>query len=102
MALFHLATITPTKEQLIADWAPTQSWGPPAGAPVSVIGGYRFDDPGGRVGMETFLVTAGDTLLHVPLTYRDEPLDGAGAALITEMEHSVLGTRWVYDGIRDP
>ncbi len=102
MALFHLATITPTKEQLIADWAPTRSWGPPADDPVSVIGAYRFDDPDGRVGMETFLVTAGDTLLHVPLTYRDEPLDGADDALITEMEHSVLGTRWVYDGIRDP
>ena len=23
-------------------------------------------------------------------------------ALISEMQHSVLGTRWVYDGLRDP
>jgi hypothetical protein len=38
----------------------------------------------------------------VPLTYRDEPLAGADDALITEMEHSVLGMRWVYDGLRDP
>jgi hypothetical protein len=52
--------------------------------------------------METHLVTAGGVLLHVPLTYRDEPLAGADDALITEMEHSVLGTRWVYDGLRDP
>jgi hypothetical protein len=52
--------------------------------------------------METHLVTAGGTLLQVPLTYRDEPLDGAEGALITEMQHSVLGTRWVYDGLRDP
>ena len=44
----------------------------------------------------------GSTLLQVPLTYRDEPLDGADDALITEMQHSVLGTRWVYDGLRDP
>jgi hypothetical protein len=51
--------------------------------------------------METHLVTAGDTLLQVPLTYRDEPLDGAAHALITEMQHSVLGTRWVYDGLHD-
>jgi len=69
---------------------------------MHVIGSYRFDDPDGRVGMETHLVTAGDTLLQVPLTYRDEPLDGGEDALITEMQHSVLGTRWVYDGLRDP
>ena len=102
MALFHLATITPTKAELIAEWAPTQPWGPPADVPIEVIGSYRFDDPDGRVGMETHLVTAGDALLHVPLTYRDEPLDGGEDALIGEMEHSVLGTRWVYDGLRDP
>ena len=67
-----------------------------------MIGSYRFDDPDGRVGMETHLVTAGRTLLQVPLTYRDEPLEGAADALIVEMQHSVLGTRWVYDGLRDP
>ena len=102
MALFHLATIAPTKTELIAKWAPTQSWGPPPDLPIEVIGSYRFDDPEGRVGMETNLVTAGDTLLHIPLTYRDEPLEGAADALIVEMQHSVLGTRWVYDGLRDP
>ena len=102
MALFHLATIVPTKAELIADWAPTQSWGPLADAPIEVIGSYRFDDPDGRVGMETHLVNAGDTLLQVPLTYRDEPLEDAADALIVEMQHSVLGTRWVYDGLRDP
>jgi hypothetical protein len=41
-------------------------------------------------------------VFQVPLTYRDEPLAGADGALITTMEHSVLGTRWVYDGLRDP
>lgn len=102
MALFHRATLTPGKEQLIADWAPTQSWGPPAGASIEVIGAYRFDDPDGRVGMEIHLAKYGRSLLQVPLTYRDEPLDGADDALIVEMNHSVLGTRWVYDGLRDP
>ncbi len=53
-------------------------------------------------GMETHLVTAGGTLLHIPLTYREKPLAGAEDALIVEMQHSVLGTRWVYDGLRDP
>lgn len=102
MALFHRATITPTKAELIAEWAPTQPWGPPSDVPVEVIGSYRFDDPDGRVGMETHLARAGDSLLQVPLTYRDEPLEGADDALIGEMQHSVLGTRWVYDGLRDP
>ncbi len=102
MAIFHRATITPTKLELIAEWAPTQSWGPPSADPIEMIGSYRFDDPDGRVGMEIHLVDAGGALMQVPLTYRDEPLDGAEDAFITEMQHSVLGTRWVYDGLRDP
>jgi hypothetical protein len=102
MALFHRAIITPTKAELIAEWAPTQPWGPSVDVPIEVIGSYRFDDPDARVGMETHLVAAGGTLLQIPLTYRDEPLDGAGDALIVEMQHSVLGNRWVYDGLRDP
>jgi len=102
MARFHVATLTPTKAELIAEWTPTQPWGLPADVPVEVIGSYRFDDPDGRVGMETHLVSAGGTLLQVPLTYRDAPLQGADDAFIVEMQHSVLGTRWVYDGLRDP
>lgn len=102
MAIFHRATITPTKEELIAAWAPTQLWGPPLGAAMQMIGSYRFDDPNARVGMETFLFTVGSDLFHVPLTYRDEPLDPDHPGFVTEMNHSVLGNRWVYDGLRDP
>ena len=102
MARFHRAVITPTKGETIARWAPTQPWGPPADVPVRVIGSYRFDDPDGRVGMESHLVDAAGALLHVPLTYRDEPVGGADEAFIGEMQHSVLGSRWVYDGLRDP
>jgi hypothetical protein len=102
VALFHRATITPTKQELIAAWAPTQRWGPPVDVPIDVVGAFRFDDPDGRVGMETHLVRSGDTLFQVPLTYRDEPLDGGDQAFITEMQHSALGTRWVYDGLGDP
>jgi hypothetical protein len=102
MAIFHRATITPTKDELIAQWAPTQPWGPSSDDVIVVIGSFRFDDPDGRVGMETHLVSANGTVLQVPLTYRDEPLEGADDALITEMQHSVLGNRWVYDGLRDP
>lgn len=102
MAILHRATISPTKAELIAHWAPTRPWGPPAADPITLIGSFRFDDPDGRVGLETHLVTAGATLLQVPLTYRDEPLEGGEDALITQVEHSVLGTRWVYDGLGDP
>lgn len=103
MALFHRATITPSKAELIAAWAPTRPWGPSSGDDLEVLGAFRFDDPEGRVGMETHLVTDGTTLFQVPLTYRDEPLAGAEeGAFVSEMHHSALGTRWVYDGLRDP
>ena len=102
MALFHRATITPTKAELIAAWAPTRPWGPAEGRSLEVIGSYRFDDPDGRVGMETHLLASDGVLFQVPLTYREAPLAGADEALITEMQHSVLGRRWVYDGLRDP
>jgi len=102
MALFHRATITPTKSELIADWAPTQPWGPSSGESLDVVGSYRFDDPEGRVGMETHLISFDGVLFQVPLTYREEPLGAADDAFITEMHHSVLGPRWVYDGLRDP
>jgi Maltokinase N-terminal cap domain len=102
MAILHQATITPTKAELIQKWVPSQTWGPSASDPISVIGSYRFDDPDGRVGLETHLITAGGVLLQIPLTYRDEPLRGAEGVHITQMEHSVLGTRWVYDGLGDP
>jgi hypothetical protein len=52
--------------------------------------------------MEIHLVEAGGTVYQVPFTYRDEPLATMPEAFIGEMEHSVLGTRWVYDGLRDP
>lgn len=102
MALFHVAEIVPTKEQLITDWLPSQPWGPSSGDDLRFIGAFRFDDPLGEVGMETFLVEVGGVRYLVPLTYRGAPLDGAADALIVEMQHSALGTRWVYDGLRDP
>lgn len=102
MGIFHRATIEPTKKALIASWAPTRPWGPAVGEPLVLIGSYRFDDPEGAVGMEAFLLSAGGRLLHVPLTYRDAPLAGAEEALIGPMAHSVLGRRWVYDGLQDP
>ncbi|NQX12248.1 hypothetical protein HQQ80_11475 [Microbacteriaceae bacterium VKM Ac-2855] len=101
MALLHRATITPTKLELVEAWAPTQPWG--SGGGYTQLGSYRFDDPAGEVGIETLVVRAeSGAVLQVPLTYRGEPLPGGEAALITTMEHSALGTRWVYDAMGDP
>ena len=36
------------------------------------------------------------------MTYRPEPLADAEDALMGEMQHTVLGTRYVYDGCHDP
>ena len=70
MALFHRATLTPSKAELIAMWAPTQPWGPSADDVIDVVGSYRFDDPDGRVGLETHLVTALGVLLTWPALWR--------------------------------
>lgn len=105
MALFHKATVSPTKAEMLATWVPAQAWcsADPAnpGAEATVIGAFRFDDPEGQVGIETFLVGVNHVVFHVPITYRPEPLEGAEEALITEMHHTALGTRWVYDGVHD-
>jgi hypothetical protein len=67
-----------------------------------MLGSYRFDDPAGEVGIEALLVSRAGEMFHLPLTYRGAPLDGAEAHLITTMEHSVLGSRWVYAAAGDP
>jgi len=102
MALIYKATLNPPKLKLLTAWLPSRSWfdGEPE---VQQLGAYRFDDPAGEVGIEAFLLEAGDgSVLHVPLTYRGVPLAGAEEFLVGTTEHSVLGTRWVYDGCGDP
>lgn len=103
MALLHKATITPGKLELLSGWLPTQSWFGDGEPGLEQLGAYRFDDPDGEVGIETFLLrdAAGRTL-QVPVTYRGAPLEGGDAWLIGTMEHSVLGPRWVYDAEGDP
>ncbi|QUX30579.1 hypothetical protein KGD83_08760 [Nocardiopsis akebiae] len=99
MAIIHKATVTPSKMTLISTWLDSQSW---AGQGSDEnLGKYRFDDPEGEVGVEAFLLRRGARLLHVPLTYRGEPLHGYEEHLVGTLEHSTLGTRWVYDGTKD-
>jgi hypothetical protein len=103
MALIYAAELRPSKLELVQAWAPTQPWFPGADAELRLVDAYRFDDPEGEVGIETLLLSIGDgTVVQVPLTYRGAPLEGGEANLITTMEHSVLGKRWVYDGTGDP
>lgn len=100
MAIVHRATITPTKLELVEQWLDRQPWG--GTGELEMLGGYRFDDPAGEVGVEGLLVRRDDRVLHVPLTYRGAPLDDADEHLVSTMDHSVLGERWVYEAQADP
>src|SRR3954469_13492171 len=104
MALLHQAQISPTKLELLTAWLPARGWYRAAdGAQLERVAACRFDDPRGEVGIETMLVRAGDGPgLHVPLTYRGAPLEGAEEWLVGTCEHTVLGPRWVYDACGDP
>ena len=94
MAIVHSsATIRPTKRELLE----TELAGP-----VEVLGSYRFDDPAGEVGVEAFVVRHDAQLHHVVFTYRGAPLESDEARLVSTMEHSELGRRWIYDGTTDP
>ncbi|EGD57055.1 CG0192-related protein [Gordonia neofelifaecis] len=100
MALLHQATISPTKLELVTDYLDSVPWG--GTGEVELIGGYRFDDPAGEVGVEALLASRDGRTLHIPLTYRGTPLAGADEYLISTMAHSVLGDRWIYDAAADP
>ncbi|MHA6695030.1 CG0192-related protein [Homoserinimonas sp. A520] len=104
MALLYQAELRPTKLELVGGWAPSQPWfAGHASDGMASVASYRFDDPAGEVGVETLLVKAGDgPVMQLPLTYRGVPLVDADEWLIGTLEHSVLGTRWVYDGVGDP
>lgn len=109
MAIIHRATLHPTKFELISPWLAEQEWFTGTSvADTDRIGAFRFDDPAGEVGVETMLLAdrgsdgASGAVVQVPLTYRAAPLPGAESSLIGTLEHSVLGTRWVYDGVGDP
>jgi hypothetical protein len=100
--VYAQATLDPTKRELLNAWLPTRPWFP-AEARVAKLRAYRFDDPAGAVGLESFVLDVADgVVVHVPLTYRDAPLTGADEFLVGTTDHSVLGKRWVYDGCGDP
>lgn len=104
MAIIHKATLLPGKLDLLSEYLKTDSeLASHVGDDLSQIGAYRFDDPAGQVGLETHILTSSSgAILQIPVMYRNDPLEGAEAAFLGSMEHSVLGTRWVYDACIDP
>ena len=99
MAIIFRAELTPTKPEVLRHLLSSRPWG--EAGEITMLGAYRFDDPAGEVGVECHLVRLGESIYHVPLTYRGAPLEAPGAEPVTTMEHSVLGTRFVYDGLED-
>jgi 1,4-alpha-glucan branching enzyme len=101
-------TMTPSFAEFLPGWVARQRWYTGKGREPRLqrIGGLRWADPDGEVGIETWLVvdSGGErrTVYQVPLTYRREPLPGADDALVAVAEHSQLGTRYVYDAPHDP
>ncbi|AIY03371.1 hypothetical protein ART_3772 [Arthrobacter sp. PAMC 25486] len=102
MGIVYAAELRPSKMELVAQWLPGQEWFYGDAGELVRLGSFRFDDLAGEVGIETHIVGAGDKVYQVPLTYRGAPLAGAEAFLVGTMEHSVLGSRWVYDATADP
>ncbi|MFK5688898.1 1,4-alpha-glucan branching protein GlgB [Ornithinimicrobium sp. LYQ92] len=102
------ATLTPSLAEVLPRWVAGQRWYRGKGrTPVlERVGGIRWEDPFGEVGMEVHLVrdTSGPkpVVYQVPLTYREQPVPFLEHALVTTAEHSELGTRYVYDGAHDP
>lgn len=101
--IHHNTTMRPTEMELLVRWLPEQPWFQGAADRLTRAGGFRLDDPAGEVGIEFLIVVTGDGQAWlVPMTYRGEPLGGAAGALIGTAQHGALGSRWIYDGERDP
>lgn len=93
MAIIQKASVSPTKAELLERIF---------GEAVTVLSTYRFDDPDGEVGVEAFITRCGAKTRQIVLTYRGAPLEGADEDLISTMDHSALGRRWIYNGTGDP
>lgn len=96
------AVLEPGKTDLLRAWVRDQPWFAGDADRLEQVTAYRFVDPDGEVGMESFLLTDGKQVFHVPVTYRGAELEGAADALVGTVAHSVLGPRWVYDAPADP
>ncbi|MHB1430557.1 MAG: maltokinase N-terminal cap-like domain-containing protein [Streptosporangiaceae bacterium] len=119
--IYRGATLTPHFREFLPPWVARQTWYSGAEVPpLRLIGAFRLEDPAGQVGIETQLLSDGAAIYQVPMTYRGAPLPrtlagekrvagacsgeagGVDPRLIATAEHSVLGTRWIYDAEQDP
>ncbi|AJT42607.1 1,4-alpha-glucan branching protein GlgB [Psychromicrobium lacuslunae] len=103
-----MAQLSPTIPELLASWLPGKRWFPAKNNQLrlSRAGGFRLEDPQGKVGLEVHLVAVHTAdrveVLQVPLSYREAPLADAEAHLLGTTEHSEFGKRWIYDAVHDP
>lgn len=107
MGIVYNTTMSPTKVELVTQWLKEQDFYAGQGAPeLENIGGFRLEDPRGEVGIELLIFAdhsdTSDVVYHVPLTYRDVPLEGAEKYLLGTSDHAILGERFVYDAAGDP
>ena len=108
MADIYAAQLDHTKPEAVATYLSARLGTAVTAQDITPVTSFRFDDPAGEVGCETHIVTVTvpqdrQLLVQVPFTYRGAPLEGAPEeALVTRMDHSVLGDRWVYDAAFDP
>lgn len=105
MAEIYSAQLNPGKLDVVTTWLTAQDFADGLdleSAPLEAVSSYRFDDANGKVGLEVHIVASGDQYFQVPLTYREAALEGADEHFIANMDHSVLGRRWVYAGMGDP
>ncbi|HET8615086.1 MAG TPA: aminoglycoside phosphotransferase [Actinomycetales bacterium] len=102
--------LDPGLQHLLAVWMPRQRWYPAKGRGVGLVllGAAPLQQVSGAhagTDVEVLVVglDSGDRLdvVQVPLTYRSEPLGGADAAEVGELD-GAAGHRWVYDGPHDP
>lgn len=107
MGIVYNTSMSPTKNELVSAWLPKQNFYTGKDTPkLQHIGGFRLEDPEGKVGVELRIYAdhsdTSDVVYHVPLTYRDAPLPGAEKFLLGIGEHAILGPRYIYDAEGDP
>ncbi|AWB81014.1 hypothetical protein C3B44_00505 [Corynebacterium yudongzhengii] len=87
------AELNPTKEDIAARY----------GGIKTLIGTARIVDPAGKVGIEIYFGgedSSRQRLIQLPVTYRENEIDPEGT--LTEMEHNILGKRFVTNALHDP
>src|SRR4051812_15910039 len=101
------AALSASVGSFLPAWVEQQRWFVGRGRVPTLrrVGVLRHEDPSRRATLETLLVldesAAEPTVYQVPLSYRDARLPGGDEALVGTLEDAA-GTRFVYDGPRDP